>query len=342
LYDEYGRHTLAMRGEQTVLRADGTRQTQPLAEAAGEAWFRLEDWHEYHLICNGGHLRLLVDGRLAAEVQDDDPRRGDPQGILALQLHSGPATVVQFKDIRLKVLRPAEPRDTQDVSLVEWPADLRRELVARWPLDTGGHGATPPLRHVPAFEQFELNVRPVGRNAPPGRVVTMDGAHFEAQPGLLTGSDWTILLRAADPRGQWHGVLWSAAAANDRAYFELLGQRPDGADGAGGAESSLMARLKTDRATAQVAVPTAQLGAETWHDLVVRYADGSLALFVDGRLISQQACDGDLSTEDVPVWIAARRGSDGAAVDPFRGELQLAAIWARGLSEAEISRLSVR
>jgi len=51
LYDEFGRHTLAMRGERTLFDATGTRTTSKIDEV-GDAWFRLEDWHEYHLTCS--------------------------------------------------------------------------------------------------------------------------------------------------------------------------------------------------------------------------------------------------------------------------------------------------
>ena len=49
-------------------------------------------------------LTLRVNGVLVAEVIDNDPLQADASGILALQLHSGPPTFVQFKDIRLKKL----------------------------------------------------------------------------------------------------------------------------------------------------------------------------------------------------------------------------------------------
>ncbi len=41
LYDEFGRHTLAWRGERTVIDATGTRTVTALAEGAGPAWFKL-------------------------------------------------------------------------------------------------------------------------------------------------------------------------------------------------------------------------------------------------------------------------------------------------------------
>lgn len=107
LYDEHGRHTLAWRGQRTVFDAAGQAHHTDLPEAKGPAWFKLEEWHEYHLICRGPKLTLFVNGRLAAEVVDNDPKQQDFRGILALQLHTGPPTTVQFKDIRLKVLKPA-------------------------------------------------------------------------------------------------------------------------------------------------------------------------------------------------------------------------------------------
>ena len=104
LYDEWGRHDLAMRGERTVFDANGKKDVTPLPEATGPAWFKLEEWHEYDLTCRGTTITLKVDGRLLAEVVDNDPKQQDLAGILGLQLHSGPPMTVQFKDIRLKRL----------------------------------------------------------------------------------------------------------------------------------------------------------------------------------------------------------------------------------------------
>lgn len=107
LYDEHGREDLARRGHRTVFDATGKATTTDIEEAKGPAWFKLENWHEYHLICEGPHLVLKVNGRLAAEVIDNDPKQQDFSGILGLQLHTGPPTTVQFKDIQLKILKPA-------------------------------------------------------------------------------------------------------------------------------------------------------------------------------------------------------------------------------------------
>lgn len=105
LYDEHGRETLAWRGQRTLIGPDGTMTNIPLTEAEGPAPFKLEEWHEYRLVCCGTHISLYVNGNLMAEVVDDDPAQRDLSGILGLQLHSGDPVTVQFKDIQLKRLR---------------------------------------------------------------------------------------------------------------------------------------------------------------------------------------------------------------------------------------------
>ncbi|MBM3887809.1 MAG: DUF1080 domain-containing protein, partial [Verrucomicrobia bacterium] len=141
LYEEHGRHTLAWRGERTVIDQSGKITKEQVAEAQGAADFKLEDWHEYHLICIGNKLTLKVNGKLMAETTDHDPVHFAAQGILAMQLHTGPPTVAQFKDIRLKILKPAfvkaKPQPTEfaktpalaDKTLVAWvaPANLTQK-----------------------------------------------------------------------------------------------------------------------------------------------------------------------------------------------------------------------
>ncbi|MBI5095856.1 MAG: DUF1080 domain-containing protein [Candidatus Hydrogenedentes bacterium] len=108
LYDEHGRETLAWRGERTVFDATGQRTTTVIPGDDGPARFKLDEWHEYDLTCRGPVLSLKVNGRLVAEVVDNDPKQQDFSGIFALQLHSGPPMKVQFKDIRLRLLKPGK------------------------------------------------------------------------------------------------------------------------------------------------------------------------------------------------------------------------------------------
>lgn len=106
LYDEFGRHDLALRGESSKYVLGGAKTTTPIEGIAGKPpHFKLDEWHEYHLIAKGTHLELRINGIKVAEVDDDDPVQNDLSGILAMQLHSGPPMKAQFKDIRIKTLR---------------------------------------------------------------------------------------------------------------------------------------------------------------------------------------------------------------------------------------------
>lgn len=337
LYDEFGRHTLALRGERATFDAAGKRTVVPLAEAEGPAWFRLEDWHEYHLTCVGPRITLRIDGKLAAEVEDNDPRRRELQGILALQLHSGPPTVAQFKDLRLKVIKAAAPARNPRPSRAEKRlATLRRAARTWWPLETGGHGAQPPLRHIPGWEKFELNVRAAGPGARPGADVTiLDGAYFDAGPDLPGGTEAvTVYLRARDPRGIWNAALFAKRGSEDLVQLNLFSS--DLPETAG---PDIGFELRTDRGLAKVSFPVSQIEATAWHDLVGRYDGKSLELFCDGRRMATKPWTGALRQNREPLLIGAET-EGGKVIRHFRGEVETAALWERALTDAEVAVLS--
>ena len=102
LYDEHGRAILAKRGEKTVIDRNGNRKTTSLDFQ--QAPVDLSGWNDYQIIACGSHLTLKVNGVTTVEVIDDEKSQQDLTGKLALQIHSGPAMTVQFKDIELKRL----------------------------------------------------------------------------------------------------------------------------------------------------------------------------------------------------------------------------------------------
>ena len=102
LYDEHGRGVLAKRGEKTVIGPEGNRQTTPLK--GKQAKVDLDGWNDYEIMACGPHIMLKINGITSAEVIDEEKTQRDLSGKLALQIHSGPAMTIQFKDIRLKRL----------------------------------------------------------------------------------------------------------------------------------------------------------------------------------------------------------------------------------------------
>lgn len=58
------------------------------------------EWNEYSILCQGGVIRLRVNGVVTAELANEPPRRG----VIALQLHMGPPMRVEFRNIRIREL----------------------------------------------------------------------------------------------------------------------------------------------------------------------------------------------------------------------------------------------
>lgn len=105
IYDEHGRKMLAQRGQATIIRPDGTKDSRPLewAEHLLQG-VDVTQWTSYRIICEGPRVRVELGGKKTAEILDLQESERELSGILALQLHSGPAMKVQFKDLVLRVL----------------------------------------------------------------------------------------------------------------------------------------------------------------------------------------------------------------------------------------------
>jgi len=108
LYDETpGRGLLAGRGQRTVVDEQGRRTSTQFADPPA-LWKKIdiEGWNEYHVIARGQHVSAKINGQLMWEAIDREKgRQGEAPGVIALQLHVGPPMTVQFKDVRLKVLK---------------------------------------------------------------------------------------------------------------------------------------------------------------------------------------------------------------------------------------------
>ena len=106
LYEERGRGILAQRGQRVVVDSAGKKQVAGSVGDAAEiqAAIKSEDWNDYAIVARGNHLVHKINGRVTADVTDEQVEKRARSGILALQLHAGPPMRVQFKNIRLKRL----------------------------------------------------------------------------------------------------------------------------------------------------------------------------------------------------------------------------------------------
>ncbi|MHC4154844.1 MAG: 3-keto-disaccharide hydrolase [Planctomycetota bacterium] len=108
LYDERGRGWMARVGQFMVVDNDGKKHVvSKVADSNAlikARYYKEKDWNEYTIISRGNHLVHILNGFQTIEMIDSDPKGRAMEGILALQIHTGPPMTVEFKDIRIRHL----------------------------------------------------------------------------------------------------------------------------------------------------------------------------------------------------------------------------------------------
>ncbi|WP_145087220.1 sulfatase-like hydrolase/transferase [Aureliella helgolandensis] len=106
LYEERGRRILSHTGEKVVV------------DPAGHAWivgnfpvqeFPADTWHDYRVLVEGNHHQHWIDGQPTADLWDFDETGRALEGVLAVQVHVGPAMKIQYKDFEIKHLSDSLP-----------------------------------------------------------------------------------------------------------------------------------------------------------------------------------------------------------------------------------------
>ncbi len=111
IYDEHGRGLLVERGSRVEIGQDGNRKVQTFAPLQSYGvLFRQGAWNDYRIVAQGDRVSVYVNGTLFSELQDSQADQKENSGSLALQLHSGPETRVEFRDIRLEALNSSNSR----------------------------------------------------------------------------------------------------------------------------------------------------------------------------------------------------------------------------------------
>ncbi len=86
-YEEKGRGRAVMKTDD-----EGWRRAREVV--------RVDDWNEYEILAQGNRVRLTLNGKVTIDAEDAAAGRG----IVAIQLHSGPAMQVECRNIRIKEL----------------------------------------------------------------------------------------------------------------------------------------------------------------------------------------------------------------------------------------------
>jgi putative heme-binding domain-containing protein len=76
-----------------------------LWDRPGDAHVRKEDWNLYEVVAVGSRIRTAINGKVCVDLEDP---RGARRGVIALQIHSGGATEVRFRKLKLELADAAE------------------------------------------------------------------------------------------------------------------------------------------------------------------------------------------------------------------------------------------
>jgi hypothetical protein len=101
IYEERGRGIIVQNGQGVVIDPEGKRW---LAAEHDTVMVDVAEWHEYTIIAQGNHLIHKIDGQQTIELHDFELAKRSLEGLLAFQIHRGPAMKVQIKDVMLKAL----------------------------------------------------------------------------------------------------------------------------------------------------------------------------------------------------------------------------------------------
>lgn len=127
LYEEKGRRILSHTGEKVIVDTDGQPWIvgqMPIQE------FAPDEWHDYRVLVRGNHHEHWIDGHKTADLIDLDESGRSLEGVLAVQVHVGPAMKIQYKDFKIKHL----------------PDDLPLEKAEDHPIPPGSPGVRPQGR----------------------------------------------------------------------------------------------------------------------------------------------------------------------------------------------------
>jgi putative heme-binding domain-containing protein len=136
VYEERGRGIIVQNGQGVVIDPEGKRW---LASEHEPVKVDIATWHEYTVIAQGNHLIHKIDGQVTIDLLDFEESKRSLEGLIAFQIHRGPAMNVQIKDVMLKELPDGDVISFEKSAI---PSDAQI-IEAKAPAKGKGKGQTP-------------------------------------------------------------------------------------------------------------------------------------------------------------------------------------------------------
>jgi putative heme-binding domain-containing protein len=143
VYEERGRGIIVQNGQGVVIDPEGKRW---LASEHEPVKVDIAQWHEYTVIAQGNHLIHKIDGKVTIDLLDFEESKRSLEGLIAFQIHRGPAMKVQIKDVMLKELPDGGVISFEKSAI---PSDAQI-IEAKAPAKGKGAAKAPPPAPAPA------------------------------------------------------------------------------------------------------------------------------------------------------------------------------------------------
>ena len=111
-FDEQGRMFMGQRGQSVIVRSNPENPKKPNIEVIGtigdpvelEKKISRDGWNEMRVIARGFTFTHIINGQVMSMALDEDKTSRKASGLIAFQLHSGPAMKIRLKDITIRDL----------------------------------------------------------------------------------------------------------------------------------------------------------------------------------------------------------------------------------------------
>jgi hypothetical protein len=111
-FDEQGRMFMGQRGQSVIVRSNPENPKKPKLEVIGtigdpvelEKKISRDGWNEMRVVARGFTFAHIINGQLMSMAIDEDKVSRKASGLIAIQLHSGPAMKIRIKDLTLRDL----------------------------------------------------------------------------------------------------------------------------------------------------------------------------------------------------------------------------------------------
>lgn len=103
---QHGRGLVAQRGQKVVIDVAGKKTITAIGDFKELLKsVKKGDWNELRLVAEGPRMTYWINGVLMCEVEDHEPKFALPKGVIAMQMHRGPAMKAEFKDLWIRVVK---------------------------------------------------------------------------------------------------------------------------------------------------------------------------------------------------------------------------------------------